>query len=88
MQQQLKDWDNLSDQPVNLEAPSLASCENHCVHDPECVQYSYEAGNCRTSKAPKLGEAKTGVTSDWFPDRVNALVEKLGTCTQPNWVLS
>lgn len=88
MQRQLTDWDNLSDQLIPLDAPSLTACENHCVRDPECVQYSYVAGNCRTSKAPKLGEAKSGVTSDWLPDRINGLVEKLGTCPQPNWVLS
>ncbi|PKX96213.1 glycosyltransferase family 31 protein [Aspergillus novofumigatus IBT 16806] len=78
------DWDNLSDEEHDIGA---ASCQELCASEPECLQYSYEAGKCRTSKKAKIGVPKTGVSSGWMTDRIDAVVKELGSCTKPQWVL-
>lgn len=78
------DWDNLSDEEHLIDA---ASCQEMCASEPDCLQYSYEAGKCRTSKMAKIGVPKTGVSSGWMTDRIDAIVKELGSCTKPQWVL-
>ncbi|GIC88912.1 glycosyltransferase family 31 protein [Aspergillus udagawae] len=76
-------WDNLSEEEqVNGEA----SCRELCESKHECLQYSYVSGKCRTSNTVKLGVQKTGVSSGWITERIDAIVKKLGTCRTPQWI--
>ncbi|GES63247.1 hypothetical protein ATEIFO6365_0014029500 [Aspergillus terreus] len=81
------DWDNNLDESNSRSSLSTVECRKHCVNDPACLQYTFDSGRCWTSQGAKLGVKKHGVTSGWIETRIDAMMERLGHCRQPNWVI-
>ncbi|PGH08962.1 hypothetical protein GX51_01019 [Blastomyces parvus] len=80
-----QDWDNESTDIIK-EVQNEKDCAARCVDDVECFQYSYEPGNCRTSKVAKGGVRKAGFVSGWMIERINQAVMRLGSCEEMEWI--
>ncbi|KAF9895342.1 hypothetical protein FE257_000246 [Aspergillus nanangensis] len=80
-----ENWDNLAGDDSG-KVKNLAECKARCLDDTECLQYAYESKKCRTSKVVQLGGSKSGVTSGWHPERVNAVLGELGSCEDVDWI--
>jgi hypothetical protein len=89
------DWDNVStDEKIDKNSKdvadnkkdaheSFAKCKEACELDSNCKQYSWKPGNCGLSRASRLGhsvDAKDGVKSGWFLDRIDSFVQKNSGC--------
>ncbi|EAW07576.1 uncharacterized protein ACLA_022900 [Aspergillus clavatus NRRL 1] len=81
-----EDWDNLSGDGDGESAESVEDCENKCVGDAECLQYSYKEGHCHISRRMKRGAEKSGMTSGWMMERINGTVERQGDCEEIGWI--
>lgn len=89
------DWDNLSEDSAtaegddNVDPPSsFDECEKRCNDDLECLQYAFHSdGRCLTSKIVKRGVSNSTVHSGWIMDRIQPIIDKLGSsCSKPDWV--
>ncbi|EEQ83323.1 hypothetical protein RJZ56_003752 [Blastomyces dermatitidis] len=81
------------EQDLDNESPDIVEnvgnekdCAQRCVDDVKCFQYSYEPGNCRTSKLAKVGVRKPGVVSGWMVERINQATKSLGSCEEIKWI--
>ncbi|KAH7029279.1 uncharacterized protein B0I36DRAFT_245380 [Microdochium trichocladiopsis] len=88
-------WDNASDNGGN-EAKTAADCRVVCDGTPECLQWSFVEGKCKTATFIKLGyasqkpvEGQSPAVSGWMLDRVDTFVlaMDLSCATQPTWAL-
>ncbi|KAI1767051.1 glycosyltransferase family 31 protein [Hypoxylon sp. FL1150] len=84
-------WDNLSDLDQG-EVHSFADCRATCESQPDCLQFSFLGGSCKTSTAIRLGHKGYGVTeqakSGWIVDRIKDYTEKMdASCGGKDWVL-
>ncbi|KAF2084837.1 glycosyltransferase family 31 protein [Saccharata proteae CBS 121410] len=88
----LADWDNLADDEEAYEEPENATfetCRDTCINKPECLQWTYYPGKCKTAGEIRLGRKvpfHIGAVSGWMPDRVQNFIEGVGTCNQ-GWIL-
>ncbi|KAK1149634.1 hypothetical protein N8T08_005186 [Aspergillus melleus] len=83
------DWDNrvAPQNSISSRSRSTVECRRKCLSDPDCVQYSQQADTCWVSATAKLGSAATGISSGWIPERIDALVQDMGSCPQALWVV-
>lgn len=83
------DWDNRVAPQYSISSRSRSSleCRRKCLADPDCVQYAQQGDTCWVSAAAKLGRAETGVSSGWIPERIDALVQDMGSCPKTQWVI-
>ncbi|KLJ11168.1 hypothetical protein EMPG_13551 [Blastomyces silverae] len=81
-----QDWDNESADIIKDVGNDAKDCAQRCVDDVECLQYSHEPGNCRTSKLVKGGVRKPGVVSGWMVERIDQAVMTLGSCEEIQWI--
>lgn len=100
---EVANWDNLSeDQEFNAHDHASSSdslernawksfehCRSLCESRSECLQFSFDAGSCATSKTFRLGYAKPDramVKSGWILDRIDTLFRELeGRCGIRDW---
>jgi hypothetical protein len=87
-------WDNLSedDKDDNSASNSFDGCRVACEKESSCLQFSYAAKKCKTSKVVKLGKASDGnnvndIRSGWLTDRINTVVQNMEECDADNWIL-
>jgi hypothetical protein len=69
-----EDWDNQG-KTVEKDAQTWDACEDACVADDRCMQFSFNAtaNECKTLDSVRLGEAagwRSGIKSDWLFDRI------------------
>ncbi|KAK6832788.1 hypothetical protein RU639_003955 [Aspergillus parasiticus] len=81
-------WDNRIGETPGKSSLSLVECRVLCYRDDKCVQYTYTDGKCWTSHVPVRGAQKDGVASGWITERVDALVDAMGSCPHAKWILS
>jgi len=83
-------WSNLSPDVVfDSKRISLSDCRAHCEARDNCVQYNLGPLGCSLSTEFKMGQLRFDVSSGWITERVNALVEDMGTCTgQSKWTVT
>lgn len=81
-------WDNRIEETPGKSSLSLVECRVLCYRDDKCVQYTYTDGKCWTSHVPVRGAQKDGVASGWITERVDALVDDMGSCPHAKWILS
>ncbi|KAJ5585057.1 uncharacterized protein N7459_004857 [Penicillium hispanicum] len=91
---QVEDWDNYADTEVgNLHgsgsggAATAYDCAEACARIADCLQYRFDShGECKTSGHAYGGVSSPGYQSGTMMWRVEALMEKRGTCRKPRWV--
>ncbi|OJJ43668.1 hypothetical protein ASPZODRAFT_136122 [Penicilliopsis zonata CBS 506.65] len=85
------DWNNLSADKVSTDdgevsMNSAAECAARCADDRNCLQYSYENGNCLTSRSALRGSPHAGTRSGWMQERIDAAVQTAGVCPKAAYV--
>lgn len=91
---QVEDWDNYADTEVeNLQGSgpggvaTVYDCAEACSKIADCLQFRFKPhGECRTSGHAYGGVPSPGYQSGTMMWRVEALMEKRGTCRKPTWV--
>ncbi|KAF7591665.1 hypothetical protein BBP40_001242 [Aspergillus hancockii] len=81
------DWDNRLGEPMGKPSISLVECRVLCYKDTKCVQFGFGEGTCWMGSVPVLGVPREGVSSGWILERVDRLMDEMGSCPSPKWVL-
>lgn len=67
---------------------SIELCRAACEDDEKCVQFSWHPGTCKLNHTIRLGhntDPKDEYTSGWMLDRVDAFIEEMGECAEPDY---
>ncbi|KXJ90730.1 hypothetical protein Micbo1qcDRAFT_120000 [Microdochium bolleyi] len=86
------DWDNVSDE-ADDEAKTVDVCRTACTVKPECLQWSFVDGKCKTAKAVRLGYTtkkpqgsststngaggQPAAVSGWMLDRIDNFIKTM-----------
>ncbi|ORY68918.1 uncharacterized protein BCR38DRAFT_335455 [Pseudomassariella vexata] len=95
---EVADWDNVStDEQDSASNASFPECHGICERQSDCMQFSLDGQDCRSSKKISLGhqrhrrhkdEPSERMVSGWMMDRVSAFVEEMdASCNGEDWIL-
>ncbi|BDD59102.1 hypothetical protein MPDQ_001230 [Monascus purpureus] len=84
-----EDWDNFSQNSRLMSTsptPTFTDCAQKCAENKDCLQFSYEGGNCSIANSVLRGVDRSGIESGWMMDRIQPLVESMGHCKEDKYM--
>lgn len=66
--------------------PTFTDCAQKCAENKDCLQFSYEGGNCSIANSVLRGVDRSGIESGWMMDRIQSLVESMGHCKEDKYM--
>lgn len=93
LQSERQRWDNISKDEKSVVPSTADACRESCKNDPECVQWFFAPGKCKTGNVVRLGSSteedqySVEMVSGWMLDRVDAFTKQQGACDDKDyWV--